>query len=356
MKKIPLAVLSLLALDLSGARISAADTGLLTPEAFMGLELRNLCPAVTPARVQDIAVDPHNRSVWYIASAASGLWKTSNRGINWKPVFDEYGSYSLGCVVVDPKNSDVVWLGTGENQSLRSVSYGDGIYKSTDAGATWKRMGLPHSEHLAKILIDPRNSDVVYVASQGPLWAPGGDRGLYKTTDGGETWTAVLTISENTGITDASFDPRNPDVIYAAAYQRRRNVGLLIGGGPEAGLFKSTDAGATWKKLTNGLPTVDMGRICLTVSPQQPDIVYSVITTFGNEGGFFKSEDMGETWTKQRNYHMVDPQYYGEMYRDPHKFDRVYIIDSTINYTDNGGKAIQAGELAGACGQSRARI
>jgi photosystem II stability/assembly factor-like uncharacterized protein len=341
MKKFLPALLSLLAFDLTGTRISAADTGPLTSETFMGLELRNLCPAVTPARVQDIAVDPHNRSVWYIASAASGLWKTSNRGINWKPVFDEYGSYSLGCVVVDPKNSDVVWLGTGENQSLRSVSYGDGIYKSTDAGATWKRMGLPHSEHLAKILIDPRNSDVVYVASQGPLWAPGGDRGLFKTTDGGETWKAVLTISENTGVTDASFDPRNPDVIYAAAYQRRRNVGLLIGGGPEAGLFKSTDAGATWTKLTNGIPDEDKGRICLAVSPQQPDVVYAVITLANRKGGFFKSEDAGATWTRQRDYNMVDPQYYGEMYCDPHKFDRVYIIDSTTSYTDNGGKTIQ---------------
>ena len=182
-------------------------------------------------------------------------------------------------MTVDPKNSDVIWLGTGENQSQRAIGWGDGVYKSVDAGKTWKNVGLKHSEHIAKILVDPRDSNVVYVASQGPLFSPGGDRGLYKTTDGGETWKPLLQITENTGITDIDIDPRNPDVMYAAAYQRRRNTSVIVAGGPEAGIFKTTDGGTHWKKLTEGLPKVDMGRIALAVSPQKPDVVYALIMT-----------------------------------------------------------------------------
>jgi len=188
-----------------------------TTDLFRDFELRSLGPSLTTGRISDIAVDPRDRSVWYVAAASGGLWKTANHGTTFEPIFDQYGSYSMGCITIDPNASNVVWLGTGENQSQRSVSFGDGVYKSTDGGKTWKNMGLRNSEHIAKILVDPRNSNVVYVASQGPLWSPGGDRGLFKTTDGGETWKAVLTISENTGVTDAVFDPRNPDVIYAAS-------------------------------------------------------------------------------------------------------------------------------------------
>jgi photosystem II stability/assembly factor-like uncharacterized protein len=316
-----------------------SGTGLkLTNAWFDGLQLRSIGPAYSPGRVADIAVDPRNSDIWYLATASSGLWKTENRGDTWKPIFDHGGSYSLGCVTLDPNNPDVVWLGTGENQALRSVSFGDGVYKSADGGKTWQNMGLRHSEHIAKIFVDPRNSDVVYVASQGPLWAPGGDRGLFKTTDGGKTWKPVLQISENTGITDMAFDPRNPDVIYAASYQRRRNVGVLIGGGPEAGIFKSVDAGASWKKLTNGIPSVDLGRIALALSPQNPDVVYALIVAAGDESGFFRSADRGETWVRQSDYRVVDPQYYGEIYPDPHHFDRLYAADVIIHVTDDGGK------------------
>ena len=196
-----------------------------------------------------MAVDPKNPHVWYVAMAAGGLWKTTNSGLTFTPVFDTYGSYSMCCVLVDPKNSSVVWLATGENTNLRSATAGEGVFKSTDAGATWRRVGLERSEKIGRMAIDPRNTDVVWVAAQGPLWSAGGDRGLYKTTDGGQTWKAVLQISENTGVTDVVLDPRNPDVVYAAAYQRRRHAGLLIGGGPEGGIYKSTDGGATFKKL-----------------------------------------------------------------------------------------------------------
>ncbi|HXG54588.1 MAG TPA: hypothetical protein VNJ03_04350, partial [Vicinamibacterales bacterium] len=217
-------------------------------------------PGLATGRVQDIEIDPKNPSVWYVASAFGGLWKTENRGITFAPIFDDGGSFTLCCVAIDPRDSNVVWLGTGENTSQRAAHFGDGVYKSIDAGKTWKRVGLEKSEHLGEILIDPRNFSVVYVSSQGPLWSAGGDRGLYKTTDGGATWTRVLHVSEDTGISDIVFQPGKPDVIYASAYQRRRAVGQMIGGGPEGGIYKTTDGGKKWTRLTRGLPTGDTGR------------------------------------------------------------------------------------------------
>ena len=270
----------------------------LTPETFKNLEFRTIGPSLTTGRISDIAVDPKNANVWYVAVSAGNLWKTENRGNTWTPIFETYGSYSLGAVVVDPKNSNVVWLATGENNNQRSVSYGDGIYKSTDAGATWTRMGLENSEHIQNVLIDPRDSNVVYVSAIGPLWNAGGDRGLYKTTDGGKTWKAVLTISPDTGVTDVVMDPVNPNVLYAAAYQRRRAVGQLVGGGPESALYKTTDGGAKWTKLTKGLPTVDIGRIGLGINWKNPKTVYALVTAQLGQGGFFRSDDAGASWTR----------------------------------------------------------
>jgi photosystem II stability/assembly factor-like uncharacterized protein len=346
MKGSRLGVLAILLLTPPGAAVADEKAPPLTAETCRRLELRGLGPTLSSGRIQDVAVDPRNRSVWYVASASGGLWKTTNRGLTWKPIFDDHGSYSLGCVVLHPKNPDVVWLGTGENQSQRSVGFGDGLYKSTDGGANWKNVGLRASEHIAKILIDPRNSDVLYVAAQGPLWAPGGDRGLYKSSDGGQTWRAVLTISENTGVTDVAFDPRNPDVLYAASYQRRRHVGLLIGGGPESAIYKSEDGGARWTKLTKGLPEGDLGRIALAVSPQKPDVVYALVTAAGRESGFFRSSDGGQTWEKRSNYNVTDPQYYGEIYADPNQFDRLYAMDTNVQITDDGGKTFGASRWA----------
>ena len=276
-----------------------------------------------------------------------------NHGLHFTPIFDDGGSYSLGCVTLDPKNPDIVWLGTGENQAQRAIGYGDGVYKSTDAGKTWKNTGLANSEHIGKIWIDPRNTNVVFVAAQGPLFAPGGDRGLYKTTDGGATWKPVLQITENTGITDFDIDPRNPDVMYAAAYQRRRNTSVVVAGGPDSGIFKTTDAGAHWTKLTEGIPTVDKGRIALAVSPQKPDVVYATITTSASNklSGFYRSEDAGAHWTMMANFIVQDPEYYGEIYADPFQFDRVYAMDMAIRVTEDGGKTITRGRLADPCRQ-----
>ena len=245
----------------------------------------------TGGRIADLAVDPKNGSIWYVAAASGGLWKTIDHGVTFTPIFDEYGSFSLGHVTIDPNNSNVIWLGTGEQNAQRSADFGDGVYKSTDAGQTWTNVGLVHSEHIGMILVDPRNSNVVYVAAQGPLWSSGGDRGFYKTTDGGKSWTAILTVDENTGATDAAFDPRNPDVIYVAMWQRQRHTGMAEAGGPGSNLYKTTDGGKTWNKIRNGLPTTNLGRIGVAVSPQQPDVVYAwmayaaaVDTTNGGRG------------------------------------------------------------------------
>jgi photosystem II stability/assembly factor-like uncharacterized protein len=267
-------------------------------QTLKGIELRSIGPGLATGRVADVEIDPRNPNVWYVASAFGGLWKTENRGITFIPIFDDGGSFTLCCVVVDPKDSNIVWLGTGENTSQRSAAFGDGLYKSTDAGKTWKRVALEKSEHIGEILIDPRNSNVVYVASQGPLWSAGGERGLYKTTDGGATWTRILHISDDTGISDIVFQPGKPNVIFASAYQRRRAVGQMIGGGPEGGIYKSTDGGKKWTKLTKGLPSGDTGRAGLAVDPKNPNRVYALVDAKRPESGFFRSDDAGATWTR----------------------------------------------------------
>src|SRR5438128_10320176 len=208
---------------------------------FNGLKFRSIGPAFTSGRVIGFAVEPNNPSHFFVASASGGVWKTVNDGTTWTPVFDREGSYSIGAIALDPKNPLTVWVGTGENNSQRSVSYGGGIYRSDDGGKTWRNVGLKNSEHIGRIAIDPKDSNIVYVAAQGPLWGPGGDRGLYKTTDGGKTWKNILNISENTGVTDVVIDPQNPETVYAASYQRHRYMFTLIDGGPESGIHKSAD-------------------------------------------------------------------------------------------------------------------
>ena len=310
----------------------------LSAETFKGLTFRSVGPAVTSGRVADIAVDPRDRSRYFVAAASGGVWKTVNAGTTWEPVFDGESSYSIGCVVIDPNNPSVVWVGTGENNSQRSVSYGDGVYRSEDGGKSWENMGLKASEHIGKIVIDPRNSSVVYVAAQGPLWGPGGDRGLYRTTDAGKSWSLLLKISENTGVSDIVMDPRNPDVLYASAYQRRRHVWTLIDGGPECAIHKSTDGGATWKKLSGGLPEGDVGRIGLAISPVNPDVIYAVIELPNARGGFYRTTDRGGSWEKRGEYVPGSPQYYNKIYCDPVEVNRVYSMDVYLKVTDDGAK------------------
>ena len=316
-------------------------------DTFTGLGFRSLGPAVTSGRVGDIAVHPSRPATWYVAVASGGVWKTVNAGTTWTPVFDAQGSYSIGCVTLDPKDPLTVWVGTGENNSQRSVAYGDGIYRSTDGGKSWENLGLKSTEHISKIVVDPRDSKVVYAAAQGPLWSSGGERGLYKTLDGGKTWTQSLKINDDTGVTDVWMDPRDADVLYAAAYQRRRHVWTLIDGGPDSAIHKSKDAGATWKKLENGLPKGDKGRIGLAVSSVEPDTVYAIVEATGKEGGFFRSTDAGGNWEKMGDYMTTSPQYYNEIIPDPRKADRVYAMDTWMHVTDDGGKTFRkVGEKA----------
>ncbi len=311
-------------------------------EIIASLKFRNIGPGFMTGRISDIEKDPNDASTWYVAVSSGNVWKTINNGTTWNPIFENYGSFSTGCITIDPTDSQIIWLGTGENQSQRSASWGDGVYKSIDGGKSWKNMGLPNSQHIGKILIDPRDHNTVYVASQGPLWSNGGNRGLYKTTDGGETWNAILQISKYTGITDISFDPNNPDIIYAASYQRRRHVGILVAGGDESRIYKSSDAGKTWKKLSRGLPSGNLGRIAIAVSPQKNNVVYALISgATKDDGGFYRSENSGETWNMQSNYSVVDPQYYGELYASPHAFDHVYAVDVIIHHSKDGGKSFK---------------
>jgi photosystem II stability/assembly factor-like uncharacterized protein len=327
-------------------KAKADDKTKLKSETFGGLAFRGIGPAIISGRITDLAVDPRNNAIRYVTAASGNVWKTTNAGTTWTPIFDGEGSYSIGCITLDPKNPLTVWIGSGENNSQRSVSFGDGVYRSTDGGVSWENLGLKNSEHIAKILIDPRDSNRVLVAAQGPLWNPGGDRGLYETKDGGKTWKAILTVDENTGVTDVVRDPRNPDVLFAATYQRRRHIWTLIDGGPGSGIWKTIDGGVTWKKLENGLPKEDMGRIGLAIAPSKPDTVYAIIEAANKAGGFFRSTDQGGSWTKQSSYVAGGPQYYQELFVDPKIESRVYSMDTWMQVTEDAGKTFhKVGEV-----------
>ena len=309
-------------------------------EAASGLKMRSIGPALMGGRIADIAIHPAKSSTWYVASASGGVWKTINAGITWAPIFDSQASYSIGDVTIDPNNPDVVWVGTGENVSGRHVGWGDGVYRSDDAGMSWTNMGLEKSEHIGKILIDPRDSNVVYVAAEGPLWSAGGERGLFKSSNGGTNWELVLGIDENTGITDIEFNPANPDVIYAAAYERRRHIWGLMAGGPNGGIYKSTDAGANWKRKGAGLPKGDVGKIGLAVTAADPGLVYATIEADDENKGFYRSADQGESWSKKNSYVSggTGPHYYMELTASPQTADLVYQMDVFMHVTRDGGE------------------
>ena len=317
----------------------AAESSL-TGDTFAGLRVRHIGPALTSGRIVGIAVHPKDPAVIYVAAASGGVWKTENGGASWQPIFDSQGSYSIGVITLDPRDAKVVWVGTGENNSQRSVGYGDGVYKSIDGGKSWKKVGLDRSEHIGRIAIDPRDSDVVYVAAQGPLWGPGGERGLYKTTDGGATWNKALSISDHTGVTDVVIDPRNPDVLVAASYQRRRHFYTLINGGPESGMHRSTDGGKTWNKISAGLPSVDIGRIGLAISPVNPDVLYATVEAADAKGGVFRSRDNGVTWEKRNDFDS-GAMYYSQITADPAAVDRVYVMSVFAQVSDDGGQTLR---------------
>jgi photosystem II stability/assembly factor-like uncharacterized protein len=314
---------------------------------FKGLAMRSIGPAFMSGRIADIVIDPQDRSIWYVAVGSGGVWKTTNAGTTWSPIFDDEPSYSIGCVTIDPNNSNTIWVGTGENVSGRHVGYGDGVYRSLDGGQRWEKMGLGNSEHIGMIRVDPRDSNTVFVAAQGPLWSGGGDRGLYKSTDGGQNWRKVLgdglgnTVADDqyTGVSEVHMDPRDPDVVYAVAWQRLRNVAVVMDGGPGTGIHKSEDGGETWRELSEGLPEEMMGKTGLAISPQNPDVLYATIELANRTGGFWRSADGGESWEKKNEYLSsgTGPHYYQEIFASPHQFDRVYQMDVQMHMTENGG-------------------
>ncbi len=305
-----------------------------------GLSFRSIGPAITSGRIADFAVNPSNPKEYYVAVASGGVWKTTNSGTTYTPVFDSQKSYSIGCVTMDPNNSNVIWVGSGENNNQRSVAYGDGIYKSVDGGQSWEHKGLTTSEHIGNIIVHPENSDVVFVAAIGPLWSSGGERGVYKTTDGGETWTAVLTIDEHTGVNEIVMDPRNPDILYASAFQRRRHVFTYLGGGPQSGIYKSIDGGASWVKVNKGLPKVDLGRIGLAIAPSNPETVYAIVEAAQDKGGFYRSLNGGASWTKQGKYNSSG-NYYQEIVVDPLNENVIYGMDTWMQVSRDGGQTFK---------------
>ncbi len=302
------------------------------------ISLRHIGPAITSGRISDFAFYPGRDHEFYVATASGNLWKTDNGAITWTPLFENEGSFAIGHVALDPGDPKTVWVGTGENNAQRSVAFGDGIYKSIDGGTSWQNMGLKDSGHISQIWINPEDSAEVIVAAQGPLWNDGGDRGLYRSTDGGKTWERILEIDAHTGINEFVVDPRDADVIVASSYQRRRHVWVLINGGPGSAIHKTTDGGNTWKKITEGLPEDHMGRIGLAGAPSNPDMIYAIIEANDEEKGVYRSVDFGNSWTKRSSHTTTSPQYYNELVVDPHNPERLYSLDTFTNMSEDGGE------------------
>jgi photosystem II stability/assembly factor-like uncharacterized protein len=315
-----------------------------TADNFAGLKFRNIGPAFMSGRIADVAIDPRDENVWYVGAGSGGVWKSVNAGVTWTPIFDDQPVYSIGCVTVDPNDSNTIWVGTGENVGGRHISFGDGIYRSRDGGHSWENMGLRDSQHISEIIVHPKNPKIVFVASQGPLWTPGGDRGLYKSTDGGQTWKRTLGNDQWTGVTDIALDPQDPGTMYAATWDRHRTVAAYMGGGPGSGIHRSTDGGETWHELTKGLPESNMGKIGIAVSPQQPDVVYAAIELDRRTGGCWRSTNGGGSWEKQSDTVAggTGPHYYQELYACPHQFDRIYLMDVRMQVSEDGGKTFRA--------------
>ena len=325
--------------DTKNAKPAAGDS--LKNISLAGLQFRSIGPAITGGRITDIAVNPHNTSEYFVASGHGSLWKTTNNGVTFSPAFDGQSSFAMGAVRIDPSNTHIVWAGTGENNNQTNAIYGDGVYRSEDGGKSWKNMGLKNAEHIGGIVIDPTNSDVVYVAAYGPMRNEGGDRGIYKTHDGGKTWRRVLYISEYTGCFEVHMDPRFSTTLYAVAHQRLRKGTTSVGGGEESAIYRSTDSGANWQRIMKGLPTESVGRIGMTISPANPDVLYALVQA--KEGsGLYKSADRGMTWSKQSSYISAYPFYMQKIYADPLLVDRVYSMDLLIQISNDGGKTFKA--------------
>ena len=339
-RSIPRIVILCIAAFAMSATHTGAQESKLNESLFKSLQFRAIGPAIMGGRIDDFAVVESNPHIIYAATASGGLWKTLNNGVTWEPLFDSEPISSIGDVTVAPSNPDIVWAGTGEANSRQSSSWGNGVYKSTDGGKTWANVGLKDSHHIGRVVIHPTNLDIVYVAAAGHLWGANKERGLYKTSDGGKTWTNTKFINEDTGFIDLTIDPEDSGTLYAAAYQRRRTPFGFNGGGPGSGLYKTTDGGVTWAKLTNGLPEGDAGRIGIDVYRKDPKVVY--VTFEHAQGGIFRSEDKGATWKKMNDIN-PRPMYYSQIRIDPQNDQRIYVMGASMYISENGGKSLNAG-------------
>ncbi|MBT8381834.1 MAG: glycosyl hydrolase [Ignavibacteriaceae bacterium] len=338
MKKFTITFILLLIFTIIASAQNNSDPDSLKNISLSGLSFRSIGPAITGGRTIDIAVNPFNHSEYFVASGHGSLWKTTNRGITFSPVFDGNKSYAIGSVEIDPTNPNVVWVGTGENKNQNNVIYGDGIYKSEDGGKSWKNMGISASDHIGGIAIDYNNSNIVYIAAYGSSRKSGGDRGIFKTTDGGKTWEQVLEISEYTGCYEVHMDPRYSNILYATAHQRMRNLYTGVYGGPESGIYRTLDGGENWEKLKSGLPSEDVGRIGMAISPVNPDYLYAIVEATTDDKGIYRSTDRGASWTKQNSYISSYAFYFQKLYCDTKDVNRVYSDDVFIQVTKDGGK------------------
>ena len=337
-KNFALSIIAMLSLNaLAQKKTPIKDSTNFDSATLVGLNFRMVGPALTSGRIADIAIHPKNQNTWYVAAASGGVWKTTNHGTTFNPIFDNYGSFSIGCIKIAPSNANTIWVGTGENNNQRSVAYGDGVYKSMDGGKSFTNMGLKSSEHIGNIIIHPTDENIIWVAAYGPVWSSGGERGVYKSIDGGKNWERTLFISNETGVSDIAIDPKNPNILYAAAHQRRRHEFTYIGGGPESNFYKSIDGGKTWSESNTGLPKGEMGRIGISVSPVDENYVYAIVEGKADKGGFYQSTNKGVNWTKMSGYN-TSGNYYQEIICDNTNRDKVFAMDTWLHHTTDGGK------------------
>ncbi|MCA1628011.1 MAG: hypothetical protein LC742_08620 [Acidobacteria bacterium] len=314
------------------------ETVKIDSDTFSGLEARSIGPAAMSGRIAALDVVSENgRLTVYVGAASGGVWKSVNGGTTFKPVFDKHAQ-SIGAVAIDPSNPKTVWVGTGEPWVRNSVSVGDGIYRTTDGGENWQRMGLADTERIARVIVDPKSSGTVYACGTGHLWNANAERGVFKTTDSGQTWQKILYINEDTGCAMLDMDPQQPQTLYAAMWQFRRTPHSFSSGGPGSGLFKSIDGGKTWSKLTKGLPAGDLGRIAVRVAPSKSNVVYAVVEA--KKSALFRSEDAGETWAEMNAGANVvaRPFYFANVYVDPKDANRIYKPSTSLSVSDDGGK------------------